>query len=143
MRIIIILGLLLVGQFAYMRFAPASVAKFHQLPQVNAPGDVAYWGGYLAVRPISEPAETVLAALQDIALNTDRTLRFAGRLDEGMITFQSRTKVLGIPDYTTVAVKNDLLFIYGRLRFSYYDQGVNKARVLAWLDALGPLTAPL
>ena len=143
MRLIIILALLLLGQWAYMRFAPASPAKFHRTLDVSTAGDTEYWEGYLAARQIAGAPETVLSALQDIALGTERTVLFAGSLDEGMLTFQTRTKVLGIPDYTTITIQDDLVVIYARLRFSYYDQGVNKARVLTWLDALGPLTEPL
>lgn len=146
MRIIIILAALaaLGALFvAYARFVPASVTKYHQMPAFGAPGGEEYWEGFKSVRRITQDAETVLTAVQQMTEQKKRTVLFAGSVDEGMLTFVSRTPVFGFPDYTTVAVQGDLIVIYGRLRFSYYDGGVNKARVRKWLDALGPLTEPL
>jgi uncharacterized protein (DUF1499 family) len=52
---------------------------------------------------------------------------------EGRITYITRTKIIGFPDYTTVQQDGDVLRIHGRLRFGRKDFGVNKARVDGWL----------
>ena len=143
MRIVIIFVVLVVGLMAYIRLAPTDTAKWHKMPDAAEPGDTAGEGSFRAVRRITAPAAEVLAALEQRALATPRTVLLAGSAEEGMITFQTRSLFWGFPDYTTVAVEGNLLVIYGRLRFGRSDLGVNRARIKGWLETLGPLTAPL
>ena len=143
MRILIIFAVLVGVLMAYFRFAPTDTAKWHRLPDAAALGDTADMGSFLAVRRIAAPADQVLTAVEQRALATPRTTLLVGRVQEGMITFQTRSLFWGFPDHTTVGVKDDLLVIYGRLRFGRSDFGVNKARIEGWLETLGPLTEPL
>ena len=143
MRILIFLVVLIVGLMAYVRFAPTDTARWHQMPDTAEPGDVQEAGGFRAVRRMTAPAADVLMALEQRALATPRTTLLAGSVAEGMLTFQTRSLLWGFPDHTTVAVQDDLIVIYGRLRFGQSDMGVNKARIEAWLETLGPLTEPL
>ena len=143
MRLIALIFVLFLGLVAYIRLAPTQVTKWHTLPNVTEPGDVTEAGSFLAVRQIAAPAAEVLAAVEQRALATPRTVLLKGSVAEGMMTFQTRSAVMGFPDHTTVAVQGDLLVIYGRLRFGKADLGVNRARVAGWLETLGPLTAPL
>lgn len=143
MRLLALLLFLLVLLMAYIRLAPTNTARWHQLPDVTGPGDTSEEGGFLAVRRITAPAAEVLKAVEQRALATPRTRLLRGSVDEGMMTFQTRSLIMGFPDHTTVAVRGDLLVIYGRLRFGRSDLGVNRARIADWLDTLGPLTAPL
>ena len=144
MRHILPVALLLVlGVMAYVRLAPNDIARWHQVAQVDAPGDLAEQGGFRAVRRMTADADAVLAAMDRIALATPRTTRVAGDVAQGMITYRTRSLIWGFPDHTTVAVQGDLLVIHGRLRFGGSDMGVNRARVQGWLTRLGPLTAPL
>ena len=53
-----------------------------------------------------------------------------------MITYVTRSRVFGFPDYTTVRQAGDTLEIHGRLRFGESDMGVNAARVDGWLERL-------
>nr|WP_232204294.1 DUF1499 domain-containing protein [Roseobacter sp. CCS2] len=138
-----VLVVLILGLMAYVRFAPTDAARWHQPLMLTAPGDYPEEGGFLVERKIAAPAPEVLAAVESRALATPRTQVIAGSVDEGMITFMTRSRVMGFPDYTTVAVYNDTLVIYGRLRFGRSDMGVNKARIESWLETLGPLTEPL
>ena len=128
---------------AYIRLAPTDTARWHRLPDVDGPGDVSSANGYMAIRRLSVPASEALTALEQRALGTPRTAVFAGSIEEGLITFQTRSFFWGFPDQTTIGVQGDLLVIHGRLRFGKSDIGVNKARILGWLETLGPLTEPL
>jgi hypothetical protein len=59
-----------------------------------------------------------------------------------MITWVTRSAVLGFPDYTTAAARAEgsatALALHARLRFGRGDFGVNAARLRHWL---GKLTA--
>ncbi|WP_342075564.1 DUF1499 domain-containing protein [Yoonia sp. SS1-5] len=143
MRILSVLLLLALGLIAYVRLVPTQAAKWHVLPDVAAPGDVSGLGSFLAARRLTSSAEDALTAVERRALATPRTKLIKGSVAEGLLTFQTRSAVIGFPDYTTVGVRDDLLIIYGRLRFGQSDLGVNRARVAGWLETLGPLTEPL
>lgn len=140
-RVIVVALALMVAAVTYVRLAPTDVARWHQLDQMAAPGDVAAPGGFLAARRITADAAQVLAAVDAIARATPRTRPIAGSVAEGMVTYQTRSLIWGFPDHTTVAVQGDLLVIHARLTFGQSDMGVNRARVRDWLDQLGPLTA--
>jgi uncharacterized protein (DUF1499 family) len=53
-----------------------------------------------------------------------------------MVTYVTRSRVMGFPDYTTVRQAGDMVEIYGRLRFGKSDLGVNAARIDRWLRRL-------
>lgn len=143
MRILALLVVLVLALMAYIRLAPTDQARWHQPPARVAPGDYPEDGGFRVERQITAPADEVLAAIEQRALATPRTRLLAGSVDEGMITFVTRSLIMGFPDFTTVTVDGDTLVIYGRLRFGRSDMGVNRARIEGWLETLGPLTAPL
>ncbi len=77
-----------------------------------------------------------LAALDAIIRAEPRTHVLAGSVGEGMVTYVTRSKMFGFPDYTTVQQRGDTLAIHARLRYGKSDMGVNKARVERWLNAL-------
>ena len=152
MRMIVLLVLgVIVAAIVYVRLAPHNTQAVHVQTEPRGAGDYPSEGGFMAVRQITAPPADVLQALTQVAMATDRTEPLAGTVDDGMVTFVTRSKVMGFPDYTTVsiipaqAVDNDgpLLVINGRLRYGKSDLGVNKARIEGWLAALGPLTVPL
>lgn len=143
MRILYILVIIIVAVAGYVRFAPTDTARWHVVPEAADAGDTLEAGGFLAARQITASADAVLEAFEQEALATPRTTLIAGSAQQGLMTFQTRSRIWGFPDYTTVTVANDLLIVYGRLRFGGSDMGVNQARILNWLAALGPLTEPL
>ena len=143
MRILIGLIVVLAALMLYVRLAPTDTALWHKRPIAAAPGDTLTEGSFLAARRITAPATQILTAVEGAAMATPRTRLIAGSVAEGMMTFQTRSRLWGFPDQTTVAIEGDLVMIYGRLRFGKADLGVNKARVESWLAALGPLTEPL
>lgn len=115
----------------YIRLAPSDPADWHQMPAFTEDADLP--GG---VMRIVDTGPGGLARLAEVALATPRTTRLAGSVDDGMMTFVTRSRVWGFPDYTTARQVGDMLEIYGRLRFGRSDFGVNIARVDGWIADL-------
>ncbi|GGH19509.1 Protein of unknown function [Cribrihabitans marinus] len=115
----------------YVRLAPSDPQRWHVPPQVQADADLP--GG--AKRRV-ETGPDGLERLDMIARDWPRTKVLAGSVEQGMVTYLTRSKVIGFPDYTTVQQVGDHLEIFARLRFGGSDLGVNKARVEEWIDAL-------
>ena len=116
------------GALAYVRLAPSDPARWHEIPEEITYRDLE--GG--AMRRVDGD----LAALDTIIRDTPRTRVLAGSLEEGMVTYVTRSRVFGFPDYTTVRQAGETLEIYGRLRFGSSDLGVNAARIDRWLERL-------
>ncbi|SEW06649.1 Protein of unknown function [Cognatiyoonia koreensis] len=133
------------GGMAYVRLAPADHAALNQPSYPKPVGDYPSAGGFHAVRRMTASEADMLKAVDTIALGTARTKRVAGSVEDGILTYETRSRIMGFPDYTTVWVDSGIdgdgphLNIKGRLRFGSADLGVNKARVESWLGALGPL----
>jgi hypothetical protein len=133
---------LVVGLGLYVRLAPSDPAAWHVSPAAEA------FGAWDAVVPMTgaatlrlssakgAPAE-LLARLDAVAMETPRTTRLAGSVEEGRITWITRSALWGFPDYTTAEVREDGLYILARLRFGREDMGVNAARLADWLARLG------
>ena len=120
-----------VAGMAYVRLAPSDPARWHRMPEVS--GDKRFNSG--VIRQVSAGPEG-LARLDAIIRDTPRTRVLAGSVGEGMVTYVTRSRVMGFPDYTTVRQADDMLEIYARLRFGRSDLGVNRARVEGWLGRL-------
>jgi hypothetical protein len=142
-RLLGLLVLLILGLMVYIRLAPSEAAEWHVAPpdalfQGVAPGQVAPLpnGALLVLGPAKGPAAELLAKLDAIALATPRTARLAGSVEEGRITWITRSKIMGFPDYTTAEIRPDGLFVYARQRFGSRDMGVNAARLTDWLSSL-------
>lgn len=123
--------LVVVGLLAYIRLAPTDPARWHQ--PIEAEADADPEGG--AIRVV-DAGEDALARLHEIALDTPRTRVLAGSVEEGRVTYVTRSLVFGFPDYTTAEVADGQLRIFGRLRFGRSDMGVNRARIEDWLVQL-------
>ncbi|WP_371059404.1 DUF1499 domain-containing protein [Rhodosalinus sp. 5P4] len=125
--------LVVVNVAAWVRFAPTDVARWHAVPQVDGNEDLP--GG--VKRRVAGAGAEGLAAFDRVARAAPRTRVLAGSPQEGRITYVSRSRVFGFPDYTTVALDGEDLVVHGRLRFGQSDLGVNKARVDGWLSKAG------
>ena len=137
---LIALAALILGSLAYIRLSPTDPAIWHVDPTVAAdPGR----GGVLlpAGRFITEvtPSE-LLTRLDAIIRATPRARVLAGSVQDGLITYEIRSKWVGFPDYVTVrALQTDggsTLAVLSRLRFGSSDLGVNRARLDGWLKQL-------
>lgn len=142
----LIWGLLaaLVAFAGYVRLAPSDPARWNASPSLYGWDHGGPWdqvvpmegGASLRLSPVvGQPAE-LLERLDAIALATPRTIRLAGSVSEGRITWVTRSALWGFPDYTTAEVRADGLYVYARLRFGRGDMGVNAARLQAWMQAL-------
>lgn len=126
---IIVLGI--VGAVAWIRLAPSDPAVWHVDPMVTADQDLA-----TGVRRRVTGGLDAFEALDRIILATPRTELLAGSIDEGRMTYVTRSQWMRFPDYTTVQLYGDQIEVFGRLRFGQGDVGVNRARVDGWLAAL-------
>ena len=142
---LIILVLLVAGFAVRVRLATTDPADWHTDPLAADLPEEGGWlirpeGGHGAAPDFDTDAVTLLSAFDAIARTEPRTTRLAGSPEEGRITYVSRSRLWGFPDYTTVqAVPLDngtTLAVHGRLRFGRSDMGVNRARVERWLGAL-------
>lgn len=92
--------------------------------------------------PVFSANPTLMAkAFDDFVMRQNKTIRLAGSPDEGWMTYVQRTPSLSFPDYISVKFFDlnggkSTIAIYSRSRFGYSDQGVNEARVTAWVGAL-------
>ena len=136
------LGLLvaLVAFAAYVRLAPSDPGRWHTAPAVEGvAGEVLVAGlnrATLRLGPEAGVPAEVLARLDAVALATPRTVRLAGSVAEGRITWVTRSALWGFPDYTTAEARSDGLYIEARSRFGQGDMGVNAARLRDWLSRL-------
>jgi len=125
----VIILLAVAGLLLWIRFAPDDVARWHAAPEAAEDRDME--GGVMRAVPGD------LAALDAIIRAEPRTHVLAGSVESGLVTYITRSKVIGFPDYTTVQQRGDTLALHARLRYGKSDMGVNKARVERWLAALG------
>lgn len=122
----------------WVRLAPTEAADWHVDPATGRTGagrHLAAEGGDRPPLRLDAPPEAVLAALDRIASETPRTRRIAG--EDGLVTYETRSRGFGFPDYTSVRVAPDgagsVITAYARLRYGSDDMGVNRARLEDWL----------
>ena len=127
LRIVIAAAVLLA---LYVRFAPSDAGRFHVSGAVQSDADLE--GGVKRILP-----GVTLAELDQIAQQTPRTKVLAGSVDDGRITYVTRSRLIGFPDYTTVEAKDGMVTVFARLRFGRSDLGVNRRRIEGWIKALG------
>ena len=133
----ILLALFVVAQ-ACLRFWPEDKGRWHVDPadtsQVRRSGVRLI--GPDAPRFLGD-AETVLGVVSDIVKNSPRTRLVDGGIDEGMVTFVVRSRLMGFRDYVTFKAVSEgdmtKLALHGRPRMNVYDWGTNRARLDRWL----------
>lgn len=146
--IALVIVVVIAAGLLYVRLAPTNPSDWHTAGDADTAGDTTTINSHRAVRPFTTSPEDMLRAVDLAAGDTPRTQVLAGSVEHGMITYETRSRLMGYPDYTTVSIipaaedHPAFLSIYARSRFGKGDMGVNKARVEAWLDRLGPLVMP-
>ncbi len=123
MLIWIVLGLV-VAAVAYVRLAPIDLDRWH-VP-VTATADKNGTGNAVRIIPAGEG---VMARLDNAMMAEPATSRIAGSVAEGHVTYVSRSKWWGFPDFTTIQQVDDEIRMFARLRFGASDFGVNAKRL--------------
>lgn len=142
--VLAVVGLALVTA-AYVRLAPSDAARWHEDPRLVArPASpnfhlIRMVGGDAMPRVFARSPATLAQNLYDIAL-ADGAVLLAGSVASGHMTFVSRSRMMGFPDYTSVLVEQAgegaMVLGFARARFGHSDLGVNKARLDRWLAAI-------
>lgn len=139
--ILAVLVLLAVAGALWIRLAPEDAARWHVDPLTRADPATPNFAR-LAPGLVTGPAAT-LAAQADAAMRAlPRTRRIAGDPASGMLTYVTRSALLGYPDYTTLRVlpgadaEAATLVAFAGARFGRSDFGVNAARLAALRAAL-------
>ncbi len=131
MSIVWIILVLALAMALYVRLAPSDATRWHKAPNIDHESQ-----SKNSVRRLVPTGPDGLKRFVDLAQSTPRTSVLAGSVEDAMITFITRSQILGFPDYTTAQQEGDTLKIFGRSRFGRKDFGVNAARVDQWIDAL-------
>ena len=115
---------LVVAFAAYVRLAPSDPSRWH----ISIPneGDIDLAGGAVSIVPNSPD---VFERLIKLMSKLPRTAVLAGTVEEGHLTYITRSKLMGYPDYTTIERSDETIKIFARLRFGKSDLGVNAARL--------------
>ncbi len=140
----IIAGLIvlaLVGVMGWVRLAPFDPARWHVDPQ-TAPDPTT--PNFARIEPgqvvLDGPVPGAAGRLRAVMEGMPRTRLIAGSEDEGLMTFVTRSRLMGYPDYTTIRVlpqdEGVTFAALARSRFGQSDLGVNAARLQALQDAL-------
>ncbi len=119
----LIIGAIIAG-LLWVRFAPSDPARWH-VP-VGEAEDVT--GAGWAARVIKARPGT-LGKLHKAMLGLPRTELLAGSMEARRLTYITRSRWIGFPDYTTIEQDGDYIKLYARLRFGSSDFGVNGARL--------------
>ncbi len=131
MKLLWLLPILAFGFAIYVRVAPSDPAKWHKEPRVAHDSD-----NENSARRLVMSGRDGLARFHQVAMGTPRTTVLAGSVEDGLVTYVTRSNLMAYPDYTTAYQDGDMLKVYGRSRFGRKDFGVNADRVDAWIDAL-------
>ena len=138
--LLVLVALALAG-LAWIRLAPSDPARWNTDPRLAVAGPSGFVAG--ARGNIEAPLYGLApAALIDrVAGVAEAWPRTRLLVRDGLrATWVTRTRVFGFPDYTTVEAVPETggarLLIHARQRFGRGDQGVNAARVRAWLADL-------
>ena len=115
---------LVVAFAAYVLLAPSDPSRWH----ISIPneGDIDLAGGAVRIVPNSPD---VFERLIEMMSKLPRTEVLAGTVEEGHLTYITRSKLMGYPDYTTIERSDETIKIFARLRFVKSDLGVNAARL--------------
>ncbi|APG47398.1 DUF1499 domain-containing protein [Phaeobacter porticola] len=117
----------------FIRLAPSDPLDWNTQPEFSE--DKTFRGGVFRV---VRSGEDGLARFHIVASNAARTRVLAGSVEDEMVTYVTRTRLLGFPDYTTARQDGELLKVYARLRFGRSDLGANNDRINSWIAQMEP-----
>ncbi|WP_375262731.1 DUF1499 domain-containing protein [Palleronia sp.] len=111
----------------------APPARYHDRFAVPE-ADTQTEGGFIAVRRTDEKG---FARLVETIAATPRSGRLAGQVEDGHVSFVTRTRIMGFPDVTNVLRTEKGVAIRGHLVVGKGDMGVNRRRIERWLRDAG------
>ncbi|KIN72818.1 DUF1499 domain-containing protein [Sulfitobacter guttiformis] len=120
----LILVLAVVAGMAFIRLAPSDVSRWHRPIGEAENTDGEGWSGRVV-----QSSPGLLSDLHQGMLALPRTELLSGGVGEGRLTYITRSKLMGFPDYTTIEQDGDQIKLYARLRFGKSDMGVNGKRL--------------
>ncbi|GGX46218.1 hypothetical protein GCM10007385_12180 [Tateyamaria omphalii] len=124
MYVFVLICVLLVGLLVFVRLAPTEPTRWHQpVAETNSQNMM---GGAIRVEQADEAA---FVRVDAAARMLPRTRVIAGSVDDGRVTYVTRSKWIGFPDYTTIEYSGGVLKLHARLRFGRSDFGVNRERL--------------
>ena len=148
MKLTFVLAGLLLALVAWVRFAKDDPAVWHVDPLTvvkhkNPNQFLLLPDGEKRQSPVFDmPAADLANAFQKIALGAERVTVLESSDDGLWCTYIQRSNLMRYPDYISVrfidlAGGKSTLAVYSRSRFGRKDFGVNKARIKAWVGAMG------
>ena len=140
--LLVILAVIAAGML-WIRFSPIDRDRWHIDPaEAEGPEDSGIRLIGLQAPRYPADTDTVLITMSEIALDEPRTKVLDGDIEEGMITFVTRSRVFGFADFTTVKAVSEgavtKLSIISRSQVGTRgnDWGVNAAKVDRWLQEM-------
>jgi uncharacterized protein (DUF1499 family) len=128
---VFILICIVVTFVGYVRLAPSSAERFHI--SISATENKDMKGASIRLVPNTTGAmETLERTLKALP----RTSLLAGASADGHVTYVTRSKWMGFPDFTTLEQSDDTIKMFARLRFGRQDMGVNAARLRKLIASL-------
>lgn len=131
MAVLWILAFIFLATLAYVRLAPSDPTVWHVEPKVV--GDKNFRNGVTRRLTVGKDG---LRRMDALIASEPRTQVLEGSVHQGMVTYVTRSRMMGFPDYTTMVQSGEDLLIYARSRFGRKDFGVNRQRVERWIGAL-------
>ena len=133
----------LAGFAVYVRVLPTSATLWHQPSYPSGMGHIEGPNSHIWRGGQDGDGTAIMIALNDIILQTPRTQAIAGSVEDGMITYITRSRWWRFPDFTTlerdVALVEGgprVISMYSRAQFGTSDLGVNERRLREWLRLL-------
>lgn len=143
--VLAVLGVAALSGAVWVRVAPSDPARWHVDPRREARPSTPNFhllrmGDGDAPAPIFDMAPQRLAdAFHEVATADGATL-LAGSPADGHMTYLTRSRLMGFPDYTSVLIESAgdgaMLTGFARARFGHSDMGANRARLEGWIAAL-------
>ncbi|MDO9526189.1 MAG: DUF1499 domain-containing protein [Gemmobacter sp.] len=134
------LAALLVATLVYVRLAPSDPAIWHVDPNNAADPRASTFARIVPGGVTGADPGSLAARVKDAMLAMPRTRLLAGTVADTHMTFVTRSRLMGYPDYTSIRILQDpagaTIAALARSRFGQYDFGVNAARLNALKQAL-------
>ena len=143
-RVLLLVLVALMGFGVYVRVLPTSAMLWHEPSYPSGLGHIPGPNSHIWRSVQKDDGRVEMAKIDAVIQRTARTQAIAGSIDEGMITYITRSRWWQFPDFTTLERDVALIeggprviSIYSRAQFGTSDLGVNQRRLREWLRQLG------